>query len=88
MPPYRTLDFSTEFIAPLISLRPVEQRRIREALARLDADERHPSLRVHQLQGDRAGQWSVSAADTLRIIFERGPGGRKLLLECSRHDGD
>jgi mRNA-degrading endonuclease YafQ of YafQ-DinJ toxin-antitoxin module len=51
----------------------------------LDSNERHPSLRVHQLQGDQAGVWSASASDELRLTFERLSEGRKLLLRCSRH---
>jgi mRNA-degrading endonuclease YafQ of YafQ-DinJ toxin-antitoxin module len=88
MPPYRSLDFTSEFMDAYSDLGQVEQRRIRAALLRLDADDRHPSLRVHQLQGDLAGQWSAAASDSLRITFERQPNGRKLLLGCSRHYGD
>jgi mRNA-degrading endonuclease YafQ of YafQ-DinJ toxin-antitoxin module len=51
----------------------------------LDSNEKHPSLRVHELSGDLAGIWSASASDDLRIEFLRLEGGRKLLLRCSRH---
>jgi mRNA-degrading endonuclease YafQ of YafQ-DinJ toxin-antitoxin module len=59
---------------------------IRKALRLLDTDERHPSLRIHQLQGDLAGLWSASASDTLRLTFVRAPRGRKTLVSRSRHD--
>lgn len=51
----------------------------------LDENERHPSLRVHELSGDMNGIWSASASDELRIEFVRLEGGRKLLLRCTRH---
>ncbi len=53
----------------------------------LDEDERHPSLRVHELRGGLEGTWSASASDALRITFLRAEGGRKILLRCSRHYG-
>ena len=62
-----------------------ERRRFVRALRLLDDDERHPSLRVHQLSGDLAGKWSASASDVLRMTFERLPNGRKRMLNCSRH---
>lgn len=84
---YRTLDFVPEFIEDLISRRFSQRDRDRlgRALRLLDENERHPSLRVHQLSGLLAGTWSASASDELRITFERRPGGRKLLLTCSHH---
>ena len=54
----------------------------------LDENERHPSLRVHQLRGDLAGLWSASASASLRITFERRDDGRKLLVAASHHYGD
>jgi mRNA-degrading endonuclease YafQ of YafQ-DinJ toxin-antitoxin module len=88
--PYENLDFTRDFLEDLIS-RQFSQRdrdRIVRALRLLDENERHPSLRVHQLSGDQAGVWSASASDELRITFERLPGGRKRLLNCSHHYGD
>ena len=87
MPSYATLVFSDEFLESLVggAFTRSEQRRFVRALRLLDTDERHPSLRVHQLQGDLAGQWSASASDSLRITFRRLPNGRKELLRCSHH---
>jgi mRNA-degrading endonuclease YafQ of YafQ-DinJ toxin-antitoxin module len=62
-----------------------DQRRFVKALRLLDSDEKHPSLRVHDLRGDLAGAWSASASDDLRIEFVRDAGGQKLLIRCSRH---
>ncbi len=56
-----------------------------KALGLLDANEQHPSLRVHQLSGGLEGSWSASASDELRITFVRSEAGRKVLLTCSRH---
>ncbi|MHB8507333.1 MAG: hypothetical protein ACYDGR_01625 [Candidatus Dormibacteria bacterium] len=53
----------------------------------LDADERHLSLEVHQLGGDRRGQWAAKADAELRLTFERLEDGRKLLLSCTHHYG-
>jgi len=64
---------------------PEDRRRFLQALLLPDSNERHPSLRVHQLQGDQAGVWSASASDELRFTFERLPEGKKHLLRCSRH---
>ena len=62
-----------------------DQKRILKAMRLLDHDERHPSLRVHDLSGDFAGVWSASASDDLRIEFVRDADGRKILVRCSRH---
>jgi mRNA-degrading endonuclease YafQ of YafQ-DinJ toxin-antitoxin module len=59
-----------------------------KALRLLDQDERHLSLRVHELRGDLAGVWSASASKELRITFERISEGRKRLLTCSHHYSD
>ena len=64
------------------------RRQFLDALGRLDTDERHPSFRVHSLEGRRAGLWSASDSRRLRMTFERAEGGRKRLLACSRHYGD
>jgi hypothetical protein len=86
--PYRSIELSPAFMRSILDLRPVEQRRVIAAVLLLDENERHPLLRVHQLQGDRAGQWSASASDSLRITFQRLPEGRKRLIAASRHYGD
>lgn len=87
MATYRTLDFKSEFLEQLVArdFTERERRRFVRALALLDENERHPSLRVHQLAGDMAGTWSASASDELRVTFERLPNGRKLMVACTRH---
>ena len=84
---YRAIIITPRFLSDLISDRfsAADRRRFLQALARLDADDRHPSLRVHPLRGDLEGQWSASASDQLRITFVRLEDGRKLMLTCSRH---
>jgi hypothetical protein len=76
-----------DFLAALVEggFSTSDQRRILRALNLLDADERHPSLWVHKLEGDLSGRWSASASDELRITFQRIEGGRKRLIDCSRH---
>ena len=74
-----------DYVDSLMEFRAADQKRFAKALRLLDTDERHPSLRVHALQGDLAGVWSASAADDLRIEFLRDDGGKKILLRCSRH---
>lgn len=83
--PFRSLDIDPELLDSLIEFRTGEQRRFYRALLLLDENERHPSLRVHALEGDLAGQWSASVSDAERITFQRLPNGRKLVLRCSRH---
>ena len=84
---YRSLDFTATFLATLATgtFTPSERKRFLKALDLLDSDEQHPSLRVHELKGDRDGSWSAAASDVLRMTFERQPGGRKRMLTCSRH---
>jgi mRNA-degrading endonuclease YafQ of YafQ-DinJ toxin-antitoxin module len=85
--PFQTLDFTDTFLETFGSkdFTAAERKAIRKALRLLDSDERHPSLRVHQLQGDLTGLWSVSASDVLRLTFTRAPQGRRTLVSCSRH---
>lgn len=87
MPTYQSLQFSQDFLESFVAgnFSASERRRLLRALELLDTDERHPSLRVHQLEGRLRGTWSASASDVLRITFERLDGGRKGLLDCSRH---
>ncbi|TAK21746.1 MAG: hypothetical protein EPO26_13285 [Chloroflexota bacterium] len=87
MPSYRSFVFTDTFLDSYTSrdFSAADRARFKRALRLLDEDERHPSLRLHQLQGPLAGVWSVSASDVLRITFERLDGGRKLLGVCSRH---
>jgi hypothetical protein len=84
---FQTLDFTDTFLETFASrsFSAQDRRRILNALRLLDDNEQHPSLRVHDLKGDREGSWSASASESLRITFERIPGGRKRLLTCSRH---
>ena len=84
---YTGLEFTREFVESLASadFSQSDRDRFVWALRLLDADERHPSLRVHALRGRLEGQWSASVSDQLRLTFERLPGGRKRLLTCSRH---
>ena len=84
---YRYLDFTETFLETFASkdLTAADRAAIVEALRFLDENERHPSLRVHKLEGDREGSWSASASTSLRVTFERLDGGRKRMLTCSRH---
>lgn len=85
--PYRTLEFSETFLATFASkdFSASDRKAFLKALRLLDTNEKHPSLRVHKLEGDSQGLWSASASDVLRLTFDRLEGGRKLLATCSRH---
>jgi mRNA-degrading endonuclease YafQ of YafQ-DinJ toxin-antitoxin module len=85
--PYTSLDFTETFLETFGSkdFTAAERKAVRKALRLLDSDERHPSLRVHQLQGDLTGLWSASASEVLRLTFVRTPHGRKTMVSCSRH---
>ncbi len=87
---YKTLDFTETFLETYASqeFADKDRRQFRKALRLLDQNEKHPSLRVHKLEGDREGSWSASASDELRMTFERTAGGRKRMLTCSCHYGD
>ena len=83
----QSLDFTDTFLETFGSknFTAAERKAIRKALRLLDTDERHPSLRVHQLQGDLTGLWSASASDVLRLTFVRTAQGRKTMVSCTRH---
>lgn len=87
---HASLDFTETFLETYASkeFSEKERRSFRKALRLFDEDEKHPSLRVHKLHGDREGSWSASASDELRMTFERSAGGRKRMLTCSRHNED
>jgi hypothetical protein len=84
---FPSLEFTDRFLGSLYGGRfsASEIDRILRALHLLDEDERHPSLRVHQLKRNLRGEWSASASDELRITFIRLDGGRKRLQTVSRH---
>jgi hypothetical protein len=84
---YRSLPITPTFLESFArrDFGAADRAAILKALRLLDDDERHPSLRVHELVGDRAGSWSASASETLRLTFDRVPGGDKRMLTCSRH---
>lgn len=87
--PLTTLVFTDTFLAdlggPKSPFSAAERKKFIKALQLLDTDDRHPSLAVHQLTGDRRGQWAARADAELRLTFERLPGGQKLLLSCTHH---
>jgi mRNA-degrading endonuclease YafQ of YafQ-DinJ toxin-antitoxin module len=82
-----SLDFTDTFLEAFGSrdFTAADRKAIRKALRLLDRDEKHPSLRVHQLGGDLAGLWSASASDLLRLTFVRTDRGRKTMVSCSKH---
>lgn len=82
---YQTLEFTDEFFETFGRFGKSDQGRFRRAMRLLDAKEKHPSLRIHELHGPLEGVWSASASDELRMTFERLPGNRKAMLQCSRH---
>jgi mRNA-degrading endonuclease YafQ of YafQ-DinJ toxin-antitoxin module len=84
---FESLDFTDTFLETFGSkdFTAADRRAIRKALRLLDVDEKHPSLRVHELHGDLAGLWSASASRSLRVTFMRTGQGRKTLVSCSKH---
>ena len=85
--PFQSLDFTDTFLETFGSrdFTAADRKAIHKALRLLDTDEKHPSLRVHQLHGDLAGLWSASASDVLRLTFVRLAQGRKTMVSCGRH---
>jgi mRNA-degrading endonuclease YafQ of YafQ-DinJ toxin-antitoxin module len=85
--PFTSLAFTDTFLETFGSkdFTAADRKAIRKALRLLDNDEKHPSLRVHQLAGDLAGLWSASASESLCLTFIRADRGRKTLLSCSKH---
>jgi mRNA-degrading endonuclease YafQ of YafQ-DinJ toxin-antitoxin module len=87
---YQTLSFTETFLETFIGkdFTGNERKRLLKVLRLLEENERHSSLRVHELRGDLTGVWSASASKELRITFERISDGRKRLLTCSHHYAD
>jgi hypothetical protein len=88
--PLGSLVFTVAFLEELSgsSFNKAERKKFWKALDLLDENERHPSLEVHQLAGNRSGEWAAKADQALRLTFERLPGGRKLLVGCTHHYRD
>jgi mRNA-degrading endonuclease YafQ of YafQ-DinJ toxin-antitoxin module len=84
---YSKLRFTPEFLATFgdRKLTASDRAQILRALALLDSNERHPSLRVHALSGQLEGLWSASASDSLRLTFERLPDAVKNMVRCTKH---
>lgn len=84
---YARLEFSERFFHNFASrdFTPADRSAILKALQLLDEDDRHPSLRVHPLRGDREGSWSASAGRSLRLTFIPLDDGRKRMLTCSKY---
>ncbi len=84
---YTTLAFTPTFLTTLCGkeFSAAERRAFLKAIRLLEDNEQHPSLRVHELKGDLARLWSVSASDSLRMTFLRFGKGRKVMVACSRH---
>lgn len=84
---YSSIDFTETFLISFAAkdFSAADRKALVKALRLLDENERHPSLRVHQLRGDRDGSWSASASGSLRMTFERRADGRKRMLTCSKH---
>lgn len=85
--PYTSIDFTETFLVSFAAkdFTSADRRTFLKALRLLDSNERHPSLRVHALKGDREGSWSASASGSLRMTFERLSNGRRRMLTCSKH---
>jgi len=82
-----SLDLTVRFIDDLLdnSFSASERSAAKKALALLDENERHPSLRVHKLEGDMEGSWTAYVTRSIRVTFDRLPEGRKRLLTLTRH---
>jgi hypothetical protein len=82
-----SLIFTPAFLEELCSKKfsVTDRKKFLRALALLDSNEKHPSLGVHELQVELAGEWPAKASDSLRMTFERVQGGKKLMLGCTHH---
>jgi mRNA-degrading endonuclease YafQ of YafQ-DinJ toxin-antitoxin module len=86
---YQTLDLTDTFLESFADKKfgKADRKAFQKALRLLDQNEKHPSLRVHELKPPLQGIWSASASDELRMTFRRNRD-RKTMLTCSRHYGD
>ena len=90
MPTYTTLVFTSESFVAFAGRRmtAADRAAVLKALALMEADATHPSLNVHSLRGDQQGVLTAYASRSLRIRFRRLPGGRKELVDCTKHYDD
>lgn len=90
MPSYPTLVFTTDFFDSYADrkLTAADRAAILKALANLDRDENHPSLKTHPLRGEFQGLLSAYASRSLRLRFRRMADGRKELVDCRKHHDD
>ncbi|MDR0284789.1 MAG: type II toxin-antitoxin system RelE/ParE family toxin [Propionibacteriaceae bacterium] len=58
------------YLKHLTALSPAKQLKVRETMRLALSDINAPSLRLHELKGEFAGTYSISAGGDLRIHFE------------------
>ena len=63
------LDLSRRFEKQIAKLPARKRARVREALRLAVADPDDPRLRLHELKGEFAGTYSISAGGDLRVHF-------------------
>ena len=90
MPTYTTLVFTSEFFESFSArnMTAADRAAVLKALALLDAAVAHPSLNVHPLKGSQQGLVTAYASRSLRVRFRRLPGGRKEVIDCTKHYDD
>jgi addiction module RelE/StbE family toxin len=57
------------------------------ALEQLEADPRHPRLKLHQLRGNLDGLWAVRVTYRIRVVMVLHEDAREItLLDVGTHD--
>ena len=68
----------------LVAQDTILKKKIEHTLAQFLENPRHPSLRVHKLQGNLSTIWSMSVTMRIRIIFTYIPNG-VMLIDIGTH---
>ncbi len=76
------LRFHAHFVRGYASLTPEEQKQVDNALQRLVADPRYPSLQARKWD---ESTWYARASRDIRFFYESGEG-HYLLLDVGHHD--
>lgn len=72
-------------LAKRIKGKPQLKKKVSEALKKLQANERHSSLKLHKLKGERAEEYAFWIEGDLRIVFLIIKNGF-LLVDILTHD--
>ncbi|MBL7159681.1 plasmid stabilization protein [Candidatus Microgenomates bacterium] len=82
------LHFSSSYLRAyrkIIKKNPHFHKKVKEKLKILKKNPRHPSLRLHKLEGSSYEDWSISIDKDIRILLSYVKNGI-ILVDIGKHD--